>query len=132
MVVLGAGLTLGAFASRFLAENFYRDLPGLNSLPQTALLSLIVAFALLAFWRLYSGTCARRGKTPLHQTLADDALTYTPLFLLLLYLTQREVNPLQAKVLLCGCLLLVIAFKVRVLLREGFGFGPRILDFGLV
>jgi len=130
--VLGAGLTLGAFASRFLAENFYHTLPGLNSLPQTALLSLIVAFALLALWRLYSVTCARRGKTPLHQTLADDALTYTPLFLLLLYLGQREVNPLQARVLLWGCLLLVIAFKVRVLLREGLGFGPRTLDFGLV
>ncbi len=117
--VTGAGLTLGAFTSRFLAENFYHTLPGLNSLPQTALLSSAVTLALLAFWRLYSAACARRGKTPLHQALADDALTYTPLFLLLLYLIQREVNPLQAKVLLGGCLLLVIALKVKVLRRKG-------------
>ena len=68
--VTGAGLALGAFASRFLAENFYHTLPGLNSLPQTALLSSAVTLALLAFWRLYSAACARRGKTPLAQALA--------------------------------------------------------------
>ncbi len=118
-LVSGAGLALGAFASRFLAENFYHTLPGLNSLPQTALLSSAVTLALLAFWRLYSAACARRGKTPLAQALADDALTYTPLFLLLLYLAQSEVNPLQAKVLLWGCLLLVLAFKVKALLKKG-------------
>ena len=128
-MVLGAGLTLGAFASRFLAENSYHTLPGLNSLPQTALLSSAVTLALLAFWRLYSAACARRGKTPLNQALADDALTYTPLFLLLLYLAQSEVNPLQAKVLLWGCLLLVTAFKVKTLIRKDFELW--ILNFGL-
>jgi hypothetical protein len=117
VIVLGAGLTLGAFTSRFLAENYYHALPGLNSLPQTALLSLAVAFALLTFWRLYSAVRARLDKMPLDRALADDALTYIPLFLLLLYLTQREANPLQAKVLLSGCLLLVIALKVKALLR---------------
>ena len=125
--VLGAGLALGAFTSRFLAENFYHALPGLNSLPQTTLLSLAVTLALIAFWRLYSAACARRGKTPLNQALADDALTYTPLFLLLLYLIQREVNPLQAKMLLGGCLLLIIALKVKALLRKGI-VGQRWID----
>ncbi|GEM_PF-197918 len=125
--VLGAGLALGAFTSRFLAENFYHALPGLNSLPQTTLLSLAVTLALIAFWRLYSATCARRGKTPLHQTLADDALTYTPLFLLLFYLIKREVNPLQARSLLWGSLLLVIALKVKALLRKGI-VGQRLID----
>ncbi|MBC8249081.1 MAG: DUF2723 domain-containing protein [Anaerolineales bacterium] len=133
--VLGAGLTLGAFTSRFLAENCYHTLPGLNALPQTTLLSLAVTLILLAFWRLYSAACARRGKTPLAQAcpepcpersrrdsrraLADDALTYIPLFLLLLYLIQRQVNPLQAKVLLCGSVLLVIVLKAKALLRIG-------------
>ncbi|MFQ5812546.1 MAG: DUF2723 domain-containing protein, partial [Anaerolineae bacterium] len=131
-LVLGAGLTLGTFTGRFLAENFYHTLSGLNSLPQTALLSLIVAFALLAFWRLYSAACARLGKMPLDQALADDALTYTPFFLLLLYLVQREVNPLQAKVLLGGCLLLIVALKVRALFRKGLDFGLWILNFGLL
>ena len=124
--VLGAGLTLGAFTSRFLAENFYRILPGLSSLPQTALLSLVIACTLLAFWRLYSALCIRQARIPLNQAcpersrraLADDALTYIPLFLLLLYLARREVNPLQAKVLLCGSVLLVIALKVKTLLRR--------------
>ncbi len=115
----GAGLALGAFASRFLAENLYHTLPGLNSLPQTALLSSAVTLALLAFWRLYSAACARRGEMSLNQALADDALTYTPLFLLLLYLAQSEVNPLQAKSLLWGCLLLVMALKVKALLKRG-------------
>jgi len=136
MLVLGAGLTLGAFTSRFLAENFYHTLAGLNSPPWTALVSLTVALALLASWHFYSAACARQqGKVSLAQTcpepclersrrdsrrpLADDALTYIPLFLLLLYLAQKQVNPLQAKVLLCGSLLLVIAFKVRALLRIG-------------
>jgi len=118
IVVLGAGLTLGAFTSRCLAENSYHTLPGLNALPQTTLLSLAVTLALLAFWRLYSAVCARQGKTPLDQALADDAFTYTPLLLLLLYLAQKEVNPLQAKVLLCSCILLVIALKVEALLRK--------------
>jgi hypothetical protein len=155
-LVLGAGLTLGTFTSRFLAENSYHTLPGLNSLPWTAFLSLAVTFGLLAFWRLYSAACARQGKMPLGQAcpersrraLADDALTYTPLFLLLLYLAQGEVNPLQAKVLLCGSLLLVIALKVKVLLKRGLDFGyfdcaqyklwtarlssPKSLDFGLL
>ncbi len=125
----GAGLTLGVFASRFLAENFYHTLPGLNSLPQTALLSLAITLALIAFWRLYSAACARRVKESLAQALADDALTYTPLFLLLLYLIQSEVNPLQAKVLLGGCLLLVMAFKVKALIRKDFELW--ILNFGL-
>ncbi|MBC8264883.1 MAG: DUF2723 domain-containing protein, partial [Anaerolineales bacterium] len=115
----GAGLALGAFTSRFLAENFYHALPGLNSLPQTILLSLAVTLALLAFWLLYSAAFARQVKEPLAQALADDALTYTPLFLLLFYLIQREVNPLQATVLLGGCLLLVIALKTKTLLRIG-------------
>lgn len=69
---------------------------------------------------------------PLGQALADDALTYTPLFLLLLYLAQGEVNPLQAKVLLCGSLLLVIALKVKVLLKRGLDFGLWTLNFGLL
>lgn len=128
--VTGAGLTLGAFASRFLAENSYHTLPGLNSLPQTALLSSAVTLALLAFWRLYSAACAQRSKTPLNQALADDALTYTPLFLLFLYLAQSEVNPLQAKVLLGGCLLLVMALKVKALIRKDFELW--ILNFGLL
>jgi len=55
---------------------------------------------------------------PLGQTLADDALTHVPLFLLLLYLAQREVNPLQAKVLLCGSVLLTTALKVKALLKR--------------
>ncbi len=132
--VSGAGLTLGVFTSRFLAENYYHTLSGLNSLPQTALLSSAAAFALLAFWRLYSAASARRSKTPLAQALADDALTYTPLFLLLLYLAQREMNPLQAKVLLCGSVLLVIALKVETLLRRGIIPQRWVwtLDFGLV
>ena len=140
--MLGAGLTLGAFTSRFLAENYYHTLPGLNSLPRTALLSLAVAFAVLVLWRLYSAACARQGKMPLAQAcpersrraLADDAFTYTPLFLLLLYLAQREVNPLQAKVLLCGCLLLVIALKAKALLRRGIvsqRWAERAIPMGL-
>jgi hypothetical protein len=138
-LVLGAGLTLGTFTSRFLAENFYRTLPGFNSLPWTALLSLAITFGLLAFWRLYSTACARQGEVLLGQIFADDALTYTPLFLLLLYLAQREVNPLQAKVLLCGCLLLVMTLKARALLRMKLDFGrwtarlssPKSSDAGL-
>jgi len=116
-LVIGAGLTLGAFTSRFLAENYYRILPSLNSLPQTTLLSLAITLSLLAFWRLYSMAYARCNKMPLDRALADDAPTYTPLFLLLLYMAQGEVNPLQAKVLLCGCLLLVLAFKAKALFR---------------
>ncbi len=115
-MVLGSGLILGAFTNRFLAENFYHALPGLNSPYQTALFSLMIALALLVFWRLYSAACARRGQISLNHALADDALTYTPLFLLLLYLVQRGVNPLQAKALLGGCLLLVTALKVKVVL----------------
>ena len=130
-LVSGAGLTLGAFTSRFLAENFYYTLSGLNSLSQTALLSLAVTLALLAFWLLYSAACARRGNAPLHQILTDDALTYSPIFLLLLYLAQREVDPLQARVLLWGCLLLVIALKVKILRRNGIIGQRRTLDFGL-
>jgi hypothetical protein len=118
MVVLGAGLTFGAFTSRFLAENYYHTLAGLSSLPQTALLSLAVALALLTFWRLYSALCVRQAKIPLNQALADDALTYVPLFLLLLYLSQKEVNLLQAKVLPGGSVLLVMALKVKALLRR--------------
>jgi len=136
-LVLGAGLTLGTFTSRFLAENSYHTLPGLNSLPLTALLSLAVAFGLLAFWRLYSAVCARRSEMPLDQALADDALTYTPLFLLLLYLAQGEVNPLQAKVLLCGSVLLTTALKVKALLRRKTrpvtcDLRPVTCDLGLV
>ena len=111
------GLVLGAFTSRFLAENYYHTLAGLNAWPQTAILTLGVTLALLAFWRLYSTLWARQAKIPLDKAVASDALTYIPLFLLLLYLTKRTVNPLQGKVLLCGCLLLVIALKVKTLLR---------------
>jgi hypothetical protein len=132
-LVLGAGLTLGTFTSRFLAENFYCTLPGLNSPSWTALLSLAIAFGLLAFWRLYSALCARQAKIPLSQALADDALTYTPFFLLLLYLAQGEVNPLQAKVLLCGSLLLVMALKAKALLRiRGWKLEFGIWNFRLV
>ena len=46
---------------------------------------------------------------------------------MLLYLTQREVNPLQARVLLCGCLLLIMALKVSILLRKGV-IGQRWVD----
>jgi hypothetical protein len=136
-LVLGASLTLGAFTSRFLAENSYHTLSGLNSLPLTALLSLAVTFGLLAFWCLYSAVCARRGKMPLGQALADDALTHVPIFLLLLYLAQREVNPLQAKVLLCGSVLLTTALKVKALLRRKTrpvtcDLRPATCDLGLV
>jgi len=115
IAVLVTSLTLGAFTSRFLAENCYYTLAGLSSPPQAALLTLGVALALLAFWRLYSVLWARQARISLNKALADDALTYIPLFLLFLYLMRKDVNPLQAKVLLCGCLFLVTALKVKAL-----------------
>ena len=139
IAVLGAGFILGAFTSRFLAENCYYTLAGLSSPPQTALLTLGIAFVLLILWRLYSTLWARQAKIPLNEALTDDALTYIPLLLLLLYLVQKEVNPLQAKVLLCGCSLLVLALKIKLLLKKGLdtsaalstNFELWILNFGL-
>ncbi len=100
-VVAGAGLTLGAFLGRVLAEipwvtwPFYRW-------EGTLAVSLAVCAAVLALWRM--------------RVSGSGGAPYLPLYALLLYLLQPAPGLLQAGVLLSGTLALVVlvgAFRLR-------------------
>lgn len=89
--------------------------------------STILPFILIGFWVLYSRLFSLATKIPLRQVLREDASTYLPLFLFLLYLI-RLVYPIEhlGKGIAIIALCCVIAlkgyrlFSVRGLLRERF------------
>jgi len=106
LLVLVASLTSGAFLSRFLAENLYRHLTMFYHWMPTILLMAVVTL-LMVFLHFLMGR--RASGTDM---LLRRALSHLPLLLLALYLFQRQVDTLQAGVLLAGSLLLVASLSV--------------------
>jgi len=106
LIVLSTSLVLGAFLSRFVAENFYRSLSALYDLVPTLIVTVMVSLVMGLRHVLFSK----------HSGAADahlrDALCHLPLLLLALYLVPRHVNTLKATVLLLGTLSLVASLLV--------------------
>jgi hypothetical protein len=112
LLMLVAGLISGAFLSRFLAENLYHHLTILYHWMPTivliAVVTLIMVLPRLLLSKADSGT-----SIPLR-----DALSHFPLFLLALYLFQRQVDTLEASLLLIGSVALVVSLELVGFLEE--------------
>lgn len=106
VIVLAASLVAGAFVSRFLAENAYQRLGVFYHWPPTLSLMALVSSLFLIRHLLLSNR-ASLAHSPLR-----DAVAHLPLLLLAFYLPQREVNTLEATVLLVGALSLSISLQI--------------------
>ena len=109
-LVLLTGLILGAFLSRFLAENAYTYFSVFYHWVPTVLMMALVTSTMAVGRFLLSRRTFRR------DTLLADAFSYLPLLLLALYLLRPEVNPIQARVLLLGSVALMASLKLTDIL----------------
>ncbi|NIN68223.1 MAG: DUF2723 domain-containing protein [Anaerolineae bacterium] len=111
-LVLAASLIAGAFLSRFLTENAHFGWSVFSLWLASAALVALLGLSAALLWR----TVVRHalGRDP----LLADALCLLPLLLLALYLFQREVDTLQASVLLLGSLSLVAILMVSRKVRK--------------
>ncbi|HUV74707.1 MAG TPA: DUF2723 domain-containing protein [Anaerolineae bacterium] len=112
VLTLVLGLILGAAIARSLAESLlYRYAFFLGWLPTVAMALLGAGFlALLYLWLTRQQT--RR------TTSMAVAISFLPFSLLLIYLVQREINTVQAFVLLAGTVALVAALHVALSARR--------------
>ena len=107
VLVLPAGLVLGAAIARWLAENLYYRTTLFYHWAPTAAVACLVAVLLALFslslsrWRSHEGLAVA------------DAVSFLPFFLPGFYLLQRRVDTVQATVLLAGSLALVAALNVQ-------------------
>lgn len=106
VIVLVAGLSSGAFLSRFLAENLYRQLTIFYYWMPSALLIGVVTLIMVA----PAFVLKRRQADP--NALLRYALSLLPFLLLALYLFQRQTHTVEATVLLAGSAALVASLRL--------------------
>src|SRR4030042_341930 len=108
------GLIFGMGAARWLAENLYQSTAAFFYWLPSAAVAMASAGSLLA--ACFLAVRLSGGKaTPM--TMAISSL---PLGILTVYLAQREVNTVQASVLLVGSLALVVSLTVAYLAGAGW------------
>ena len=113
-VVASAGLVLGAFLSRVLAEAPWVKWPFYRWGPSAAL-ALIASAALTLIGRASARRLRADSDPAAH---ASSVAPFVPLYMLLLYLLQPVPNPLQAGVLLAGALALCLLLSIRQIYRQ--------------